>query len=368
MTRSKIKNISISLIVTCLASVMTGWLSNDVNSDLIISLFCGKTDIEFSDFYNRVLHNSSSKEIDKDIIIVNIDSVYSRRDFSLLLEELNNYHPKLIGIDVLFDTPKDSIEELILKNTIKNASNIILAKEYDQEKDQYKSSIFDSEIDESHFGIVNFVNRNSHSVRSYLPCFNVNGEKKPSFSTRIYQMLSNSRSRTNYEKIDEETIVFPSIGFCEVDARFIKRDSSLITGKIVIVGSLNDSYDQHITPIDDKMPGSLIWAYILSDLINNRCLKTIGNFSEWIIAIVLSFLLCFIYVSLNDTNMQNFCIRIVPIFILIFLGFFGCYLFSQFYLYFNVTKVIITSSIGILILDILYASFDVFNLIKRRYK
>ena len=63
MTRSKIKNISISLIVTCLASVMTGWLSNDVNSDLIISLFCGKTDIEFSDFYNRVLHNSSSKEI-----------------------------------------------------------------------------------------------------------------------------------------------------------------------------------------------------------------------------------------------------------------------------------------------------------------
>ena len=366
MTYSKIKNISISLIVTCLASVMTGWLSNDVNSDLIISLLCGKIDIEFSDFYNRVLHNSPSKEIDKNIVIVNIDSVYSRKDFSVLIEDLEKCNPKLIGVDVLFETPQDSLEDILLKNTIRNRSNIILAKEYDSEKDMYKPSILDSVIDESNFGIVNFINRSSHSVRSYLPFLNVDGELIPSFSTKIYQMSLNKRSRTKGdEKIDEETIVYSPIGFREIDGRFVKKDSSLIVGKIVIVGSLNDTYDHHITPINDNMPGTLIWAYILSGLINNKSLKSTGLYAEWIISIVICFLLCFVYVSLNDTNMQNFCIRIVPIFLICLLGFLGCYLFASFYLYFNVLKTIITSSIGILLLDFIYASYDVIKLIKK---
>ena len=73
------------MVAAAIAVVLMHFFATDVNSDLLMGTLCGSSDIEVSDFYNRVRAGGSQKALDEDIVIVNIDSVYGRDELSLLL-------------------------------------------------------------------------------------------------------------------------------------------------------------------------------------------------------------------------------------------------------------------------------------------
>lgn len=354
------------ILSSILAILLTFWLSSDVNSDLIVSTLCGETDIEFSDFYNRVLYNKSVKNIDQNIVIVNIDSIENRIELTQMIDNLERYNPLFVGVDVLFEEYKDSVEDTELINSILRYDNIVLAEELSPEEKTIKTSIWGDFIDRSHFGIVNMVTRNSHRIRTYMPFFELNSQRIPSFCTQICRHVSKDKYMILEDrKNDEEVIIYSPTFFYEIDGRYLDKDSIKLNGSIVLVGSLSDFYDKHFTPVNDNMPGILILAHILSGMLNEQYLKPVGIIFDWIIAVCVCVLLCVLYVSLKDTDYQSLCIRLVPMLIILFLGFLGAFLYSH-QIYLNISKTILTSALGIFILDIIYAFSDIFKFLKTK--
>ena len=92
-----------AIITTLIALLLSVWLTSDMNSDYITTMLLGIRDVEFSDFYDRVIYNKSEKDISDDIVIVSIDSVNGRNEIAHTLVDLANCQPKVIGVDILFE-------------------------------------------------------------------------------------------------------------------------------------------------------------------------------------------------------------------------------------------------------------------------
>ena len=93
--------IILSVVVALLLSLV---MTAAVTADTILSIIGGNSDFEISDFYNRVRAGNSKKNIDNQIVVVNIDSVFDRRDLAMLIQEVSLQQPKAIALDLIFDS------------------------------------------------------------------------------------------------------------------------------------------------------------------------------------------------------------------------------------------------------------------------
>lgn len=355
-----------ALLTTLFALLLSMWLSSDINSDYITTMLCGVKDIEFSDFYDRIVYNKSPKDVSNDIVIVYIDSVNGRNEIAQIINEVTDSKPKIIGIDVIFEESHGNSEDSLLLDVVSKNDNIIVAKEINSNIKAFYPTIFDGFISNSRFGDVNLIKRNSQIVRTYSPLWNINSEVSLSFACSILKQIDKSEYiRIEKRRNEEEKIFFSPMAFYEIDGRFIKQYKEQLFDKIVLIGCIYEKSDQHVTPVSESMAGVEIWAHILNTLINSQVLSSVGPVLDWIFATICCLFLCFLYIRLNDTNLQNFGLRIVPIFIIIGLCFLGCYLYS-FCIYLDVSKAILVSALGFLILDISYAVNDLIKFIKNK--
>lgn len=355
-----------AVITTLFALLLSMWLSSDINSDYITNMLCGVKDIEFSDFYDRIIYNKPEKDLNNDIVIVYIDSVNGRNEIAQVINDIVDSNAKVVGVDVLFEESHGVSEDSLLLDVISRNDHIILAREINSDTDKPYPSIFDGVIPNNRFGFVNLIKRNSQIVRTFYPSWEINKKTSLSFACAIIEKIDNNLYlKIKEREKEEEKIFFSPTAFYEIDGRYVKQYKKLISGKIVLIGCISEKLDSHITPVSNSMVGIEIWAHTLNDLINSHFLSPVGPVLDWIFAILCCLFLSFLYIRLDNTNLQNIGMRIVPIFIVIGLCFFGCFLY-YYHIYLNVSKAILLSALGILSLDIYYAFSGWIKLKKRK--
>ncbi len=273
-------------------------------------------DFEFTDIYYSRLKDKDKSALDTNIVIVNI-AYNSREEIAKQIRALQQYQPKVIGIDATFEEARGTGPDSLLVAVLKNSDNIVLASYFGYDKEEgedinkYVRSAekFSSNARE---GFVNFPSLESQStIRTFTVMAGYKGQKHLSFPARIAEFYNpkaykkllergNISETINYKGNKNTYLIFPAN---KVTPDFTPLQ--IVKNKIVLMGFTGPDdgsvvlEDNHFTPLNHKysgrtypdMYGVLIHANILSTILDK---EYINKMPFW-----LSLLISFVFLYLN---------------------------------------------------------------------
>jgi CHASE2 domain-containing sensor protein len=306
----KKKKLSLEYLVINLFVFIGIWvLSQIVLNVAVFNAFTNAfKDFTLTDMYYQI--HSTSKMCDS-VILVNIDTL-NRGDIATVIEKIEKGKPKVMGVDIIFDEQKDSVQDAKLKKTLNSYDNLVLP---------YSGSPSDIRVAESkthdYFGVNSYSYANVYgggtqdpqftTIRFYYPVSN----NVPAFSTAIMQKFDSVRAAKllsfkgnkaeikYYGNLDH----FPSYSYMEVLDPALNLDK--FKNKIVLLGYWDNSTtpktleDRYFTPMNPKisgrshpdMYGIVIQANILRMAIDGDFLYDFPNWMNWLLAFLLSWMI-----------------------------------------------------------------------------
>ena len=97
-----------------------------LNLGVLNPIKLGLKDFDFNDMSYSKLGKASTTPIDSNIVIINIGQA-DREGIALLIDKAASYKPKAMGLDVVFDGPRDPHKDSLLEETIKRNENLVMA-------------------------------------------------------------------------------------------------------------------------------------------------------------------------------------------------------------------------------------------------
>lgn len=347
----------LSVIVALLLSLV---MTADVTSDTILSIIGGNSDFEISDFYNRCVAGSGEKSIDEDIVVVNIDDIYDRAEIAELIEQIEDCRPSVVGIDLIFAQPKDSVSDHILLSTLnRHKDNIVVSCKYNESENTIENTIVNDSIPTITMGVANLENNGMHSViRTYHPQYNMAEGKMASFPVAIAAKIGKGKEVWDKES---EYIYFSPDEYLTITPDEIGGNKEFIEGKVVLIGTIEEQAEFHHTPLSNEYPGVYVHANTLSNILHNDYISIADDTLNWILAVIFALISAYVYVALVDSNSQNITIRLLLIAFVVATIFVGCFIYSSFHICINVPKIILVVALSQLFLDI-YFGLEIFIL------
>ncbi len=347
-------------VIVSLAYALSYLIVYDISS---ISYFDGATgdaDSRISDFYFAVANRRSVATLDKNVVIVSIDSC-SREQIAEVIERVDFCAPRAVGLDVVFDYPSADDSRLI--EAICNCDNLILPVylHYDPEQqcfDRVEGSFFYEDLPNINFGAVNLVGNNIHSViREFRPEFPMLTDTIPSFALAlVHKVAPQAYQRIRTRVRTFEMIDYPSREYEVVRPSEVLERKDDLTGRVVLIGSVDDPADKHVTPIDYQMPGVRILACSLSTILDGNYIRRSSTVVEWTIAILLCMLVVVLNNLLRKKNFGNLAIRVFQFMLLYCIMLCGCKLFIAKHICVDFTKPLLMVGLGLVANDIWYGS------------
>ena len=254
-------------------------------------------DFSMSDVYYNIIWQGNEPLQSDQITLVNIDTLYQRRDIAKVIEEIDSYLPSVVGIDILFDGNKsDQQGDSILSEAMqKNFENKVISyklMDYNSKAGSFDRSLHSYFLEDTPFiqeGYTNVLYSEARTTLRMLTVFRKeNGEPTYSFPAQIYNKFKN-----NYEEIDTTTlndrlINFPTVKFPIVHFDSLAQHPELLKDRIVLLGSTTEEADMHYTPIG-YISGLEVQAYALNSLIDQQNIHIMDNLTVWILAFVASY-------------------------------------------------------------------------------
>jgi CHASE2 domain-containing sensor protein len=116
-----------AFLATLFISFIT-WLITLVplNDDMLNPIAMTFNDFRHTDIYYS--HIKESPKASDEIVLVNIGNL-PRRGIAEMINIVNRYEPKVIGVDVFFRDPKDPIGDSLLQDAFSRCKNLILVSE-----------------------------------------------------------------------------------------------------------------------------------------------------------------------------------------------------------------------------------------------
>lgn len=235
-----------------------------------------------SDYYIAVWDRVKGNPVDNRFVVIDITE-NSRREIAEILNAIKSMNPAIIGLDVSYIWEENPSEDSLLVQTIRSIPNIILPVEYyttEKGNDAFLYSIFQNQLIGKEYGVVSFP-ENRDVLRTYKPCFKFEDRTIGAFGCVIAKKcgadISNLEKRnsvlinfTTLKLTDDEAI--PGFQFLNLDSRNNQFRSSQIANKIVLIGSTNQTRDQHLTPLGN-LSGVMIHAHIINSLMENKRIR-----------------------------------------------------------------------------------------------
>lgn len=345
-------------IIVSLAYALSYLIVYDISSISYLGGAAGDADSRISDFYFAVANRRGVATLDKNVVIVSIDSC-SREQIAEVIEMVDSCAPIAVGLDVIFDYP--SADDTRLIKAICSCDNLILPVylHYDPEQqcfDRVEGSFFYEDLPHKNFGVVNLAGNNIHSVISeFRPEFPMLTDTIPCFALALahkvapqaYQQVR-TRART-FEMID-----YPSREYEVVRSFEVLEHKDDLTGRVVLIGTVDDPADKHVTPVDYQMPGVRILACSLSTILDGNYIRRSSTVVEWAIAILLCTLVVVLSNLLEATNFGNLAIRVFQFLLLYCIMLCGCKLFITKHICVDFTQPLLMVGLGLVANDIWY--------------
>ncbi len=292
-------------------------------------------DIEITDLVFSELR--SIPPADTNIVIVNIGNL-PREGIADIVNIINEFNPKTVGIDAFFSNPKDSITDQKLMNALSQVENLVLVSkliDYDQEAEAFKNLHFSDEMF-SKYATPAFANLTSTAnnqdqfkiCRTFPPAEIVNGKQHLAFGLQLAANFNPNVVDQVIERDNDVEIInyrgnIMDFGKSNFGTRFFALDwmdvfnrsfePSTINDKIVLLGYLGNSFDdpswndKFYTPLNKDyagktnpdMFGVVIHANIISMLLNGDYVSQMNWWTGAIIGILLCYLNVMLFIQIH---------------------------------------------------------------------
>lgn len=349
-----------------------------LNLGILNPVKLGLKDFDFNDLYYSKVGNKQKNELDSNIVVVNIGHA-DREGIALLIEKTASMGPKVIGLDALFDGPRDPYQDSLLSETINNTPNLVLAVKYFTDTSHKliaANNYFKN--DGTLFGHVNFPNGDKESVRTYFPFKQDEKDHNiiiPSFTSTLLKEYDKEAYRRIEDKIDKETIISYSRTLTEKKKQYLviepdalmmnMVDSSAFKNKIALLAYVNDNpndiEDKKFTPMNEKyygkttpdMNGIIVHANILSMALENNFIKKFPWWGNWLLAIIVCWLHMsfFIHYYLESHIWFHLAAKIAQVLSAIFFVWLGIEMYNSYHMKVNMKYSLITIVMAV---DVIY--------------
>lgn len=249
--------------------------------------------ISITDLFFSLENKYIKADTCQSIVIVDMTELHSRADIGNLLTEINDAQPKAIGVDLIFEGEKDDLEgNVILEQAVEEVSPKAVftnkLTNYDEKHKRFGALVasYFRDVIPITEGYANVTDNMENSTIRDLTITQMSTlGKQSSFAAQVAKKVGIKADGKKNLVINYSPVVFRVIPFDKVYA-----NRSLLKNKIVLVGTMTEEQDMHLTPLG-KMPGVEIQAYSLLTLLEHKDIVYVST----VASIVIGFILCYIY-------------------------------------------------------------------------
>lgn len=270
-------------------------------------------DFKYTDIYYSKFADHHDKPINSEIVLVNIGHL-DRGGIAAIMYALQQASPAVIGVDVMFYSKKDTLQDLFLREELSRpnvvATNILHTE--DDPPTVLNSNDFFGELNYAYANLVATDSLNS-TIRYIMPFFNEEGYWAEAFTSRIIEMYDS----TAFEALSKRGNTFETINYYGTYQQFVAYEGEQvifgafnpedINGKIVLlgymgdfVGDASDLEDFKYTPLNHEvlgksipdMHGLTIHANILTMYMNRQYIDIMPRIQS----VLLDFFICYVHV------------------------------------------------------------------------
>jgi CHASE2 domain-containing sensor protein len=254
-------------------------------------------DYSYEDFYYQILGNSEKKDTSNLVTIVDMTELNSRRDLANLLMEIESLHPKVMGVDIVFEGLKeDTIGDQMLVQTVKECNSAVYGFKLIDRTDESIHSFFMTDSLQEAF--INMPRQLYGGLKRTLSIGRMHqGKLYPSFAKVVAEKYAGMEI---LPLADEKLrINFSPLHFNVVPYRDVILHRQLIEDRIVLVGAMKEENDMHYTPLG-KIAGTELLAFGIETILKHNNVKTAPS---WLVVIV-SFLITLFVVYVRSKYLK----------------------------------------------------------------
>jgi hypothetical protein len=293
----------------------------------------------FSDFDSTDIVFSRIRKTpiaDERIVLVNIGNL-GRSEVAQIIQTINRFEPKVIGIDAFFRKPRDPVEDSTFAQALSEVKNLVLVSElysYNDKKERYDTLKISNEmfVQYAKTGFANLTTMGSgnqqefNTSRSFMPKAKIQDEKTAktrleyAFGVKVAELYNPSKAKKFLAR-DQVTefinfrgnvvpsgpnseIVFTAINYDQILGDELGFEPEVIKGNIIIMGFMGEknyiekSYvDKFYTPLNENyvgkstldMFGVVVHANIVSMILNEEYIDELNPYLELLLAVVVCF-------------------------------------------------------------------------------
>lgn len=250
--------------------------------------------ISATDLFFQIENKIKSAETCQDVVIVDMTELHSRSNIGQLLSDIYDAHPKAIGIDLIFEGEKDDIEEnLALEEVVDKIAPITVFAnklvDYDVTKKQFTGCVM-SYFRDLYPVEEGYTNLNDNMEHFVVRTTTVSQETTFGKQLSLPAKLAMRAGVKNVEQNNSAVINFHPVKIPVLTFDQVMEKRNQLRGKIVLVGTMKEEQDCHLSPLG-KIPGVELQAYSLLTLMKHKSITQISKLMSVFIAI----LLCYVY-------------------------------------------------------------------------
>ncbi len=251
-------------------------------------------EFSFADIYYE-LQREGVPDTCRSITIVDITNLISRKDIAKTLVDIEKHHPKVVGVDCVFEVIGEDLEGndslISVANTYKN---IVYAETMDcWENDSIGwtscTHSFFADVTDITEGTVN-VSRALYDnmKRKASVSETYNGKQELSFVTQLANHYGDT-AIIEAERTDEIQINFTTTYFQVLQPDEVAAHPELIEDHIVLFGATSSINDLHWTPLG-RISGIELHAYALQSIIQSKEIRNVQFVPFCLISLLVIFL------------------------------------------------------------------------------
>lgn len=277
----------------------------------------------FNDFnvYDLRYSGTDTLVTKKDTGITLLEIGNTRREIAEELNRIAAFHPRIVGIDAIFNQPGDPATDSALITALNKFPNLVLASQYsvDRSSEWIHFSFLQSRVAAAHSGFFNFVEGPEDIKRHFAPFLGVKGGRRmPSMTTQMLETLDSNAYQTLQNRDNPiETINYAGnlnhYNVVSLDHLFhpIKEEDpgSYFRDKIVFIGFFKAEKpdvleDMHFTPMNERRGGKsfpdtygvVIHANILEMMLGHHYIDVLPAWSVYAGTFIIIFFINIFYI------------------------------------------------------------------------
>ncbi len=229
------------------------------------------SDMDITDIVFSKLRKDPDALTNKEIVIVNIGSL-NREGIARQIETINEYHPKVIGIDAFFREPQDQYQDSVFAAALWQTDKLVLVTKLNQYNSQ--TGLFDTLetsnpmfLQNAHLGFANLItparNQDNFKVcRSFTPIEHTSKGEQQLFALKLAELYSPETAQRFLERGNEVELINYGGNVISTNSK-----NSEFTNKFTVLDWM-DIFEENFTPdlFEDKV---VILGYLGEDLWDN---------------------------------------------------------------------------------------------------